>query len=207
MIIIKSVGATDVTAAPKRFPLSQNVNFKNLDNSGLLPESWLDEGERAQYAKTHPFLRPNTSSQQPSYMRWMWHPQSGDMLVNADGQQHASTYQNYARRMQEQGVPVHPFDSWLRGFYVPRKGKQDHRLAVRPYNMDQAQSAFPVRAQESDSYDVGAKMFNEDMQSHVRGLLEQGMGRKVPPKNFHTNVGNDWLASDKGFKDIGGTRW
>jgi hypothetical protein len=209
MIIIKSEEAAKLEVqAAKRFPLSQNVNFKNLDSSGLLPESWLDEGEREQYSKTHPFLRPNTQRQPPNYMRWMWHPQSGDMLIDANGQQHALTYENYRRKMKAQGVDVPPFDAWLRGFYVPSKGKKnDHRLAVRPYYVDQAQTGFAVRPQESDNYDVGAKNFNMDIQSHVRSMLEKGMGKKVPDKNFHTNVDNDWLASPTGFGGIGGRRW
>jgi hypothetical protein len=129
------------------------------------------------------------------------------MLVDAGNNQHTMTYQNYKRAAGEKGLEVPPFDTWLRGFYVPGKGKQEHRLAVRPYFQDQAQSTLPVRAQEADTYDIGAKNFNMDMQSHIKSMLEKGIGKKIPDKNFHTNVDNDWLASGKGFGEIGGRRW
>lgn len=202
MIIIKSKTKNDLEKeAAKRFPLSPNIDIQNLDTSGLLMDTDIDDPkERAKVMKTHPFMRPSRSNMRsPNYIRWMWHPRGGEMLVDSTGyQDHSAMSANYNRKLKEKQIPEKRFEEWLRGYYWPDSGK----LATRPYNeLEQTSLPFQVRPNERES-DFGAQAFNLDMQQHVRGLLEKGLGKKFTKDTFHPNISNQWLMDN-----FGGRRW
>jgi len=197
MIIIKQ-------AAPKRFPFSNDVNFANLNSSGLMIEHGVDTpAEKDKLLKTHPFLRPDSNGRLPPYMRWMWNPRTGEMLINTGAGMHADMLANYNRKQKEAGKPISDFNSWLRGFYVPKTND----FAVRPYYMAQERLPFAVQRQQdyAPGLTIEEQSVNDDMQHRIKSLVEKGMGKPIPKKNFHTNVDNQWLADN--YSDIGGTRW
>ena len=165
----------------REIPMSSTLEFKDLDRSGLLTEAY-----DPKIKDVHPFLRPTIGGQVPQYIRWMYNPMTGEMLVDSGSGMHAEQLDKYRRKLKEKGADTNEFEAWLRGFYVPKTGQ----LAMRPY--------WP--RDDYDAYDDAHMEINRRIQEHVRNLLQAQM--KDAKLDAVHDIDNDWLRNN-----LGGQRW
>jgi hypothetical protein len=207
MVIIprRRRGLAALAAALRTFPLAENIDYKHIGGMEREEKSYTEK-QNEKIRKTHPFNRNEYArGTPPSLIRWMWHPKTGEMLVDSGaGMYHAIMHGNYSDEIQEKGIQhtMAGFDEWLRGFYFPAT----RELAIRPYSLESLfpRSQFVIRDEEDDAkYRAAAQEFADRMQYHVKEMLEREIGKKF--KKFHMNVDNQYMADN--FKNQGGERW
>lgn len=83
-------------------------------------------------ATGHPFHRPKAFGQgSPSFIRFMWDPWTGEMLLTGDeAVDHSGMLANYKHKQKKRGREVTPFDGWIRGYYKPETGQ----VMLRPWD-------------------------------------------------------------------------
>jgi len=83
-------------------------------------------------ATGHPFHRPKAFGQgSPSFIRFMWDPWTGEMLLTGDeAVDHSGLLANYKHKQKKRGREVTPFDGWIRGYYKPETGQ----VMLRPWD-------------------------------------------------------------------------
>jgi len=115
----------------------------------------------------HPLLWPRSDTcQRPDWVRWLWHPRSGDMRVGR--------VIHHYEFLSKTGMPE--FNEWLRGFYFPAV----KLLAVRTY--------FVPRG-PYDEFDNAHRRLDARVSNRVTTLLRPCL----PNVEVVTGVDNAWL--------------
>jgi hypothetical protein len=136
---------------------------------GLLPPKRKPE--------THLFMWTTDGLQRPPYLRWAWHPVSGDLV--------AGTVHHHYQQIPRD--PERPFESWLRGFVFPK----ERIVPIRTY-------WWPLTPY--DEFD------EQDAQQHrlVASTFITLVRPSLPRLRFVSGINNEWLRSNCGKY---GDRW
>jgi hypothetical protein len=133
----------------------------------------------------HPILWGGSNGKPASIVRWMWHPDNGDMLVDGDPSTlHAQMMHNNKNLFQGR-----KFDSWVRGLYFPK----DKAMAVRTYFSPDT---------PYDEFDATHKQRSDAINQHMINLLKKHLKDKSIV--YHPNVNNNYL---KGMTGMEGARF
>jgi len=160
--------------------IAPEIRYKNIDtgdpdldmSSGLATPSVTPE--KQEHLKEHPLHRPVAFGEgSPSFIRFMWDPMTGDMLLTGDESfDHAGMHVNYKGRDKK----ANPYDAWIRGYYKPSTGE----TFLRPWD-------WPAKGKEYDPIaERVTGSLGERIKSRLLWLLSKEMG--VPFEELKKNT-------------------
>lgn len=137
--------------------------------------------------KTSPFLWKERNQKEPDIVRWIWHPVTGQTVLEASGEYNShATMIPYDWDKSQAGAP---FEEWVRGFWMPRS----KRVYIRPY--------FKPRNPD-DKWDEFHAVTNAKIMYRIKKLLQSHLEPVIGPIEIVTNVNNDDVQRVTGLRRV-----
>jgi hypothetical protein len=144
--------------------IQNEIRYENVDTG----DQALDTSSGLAPGAGHPLHRPRAFGEgQPRFVRFMWDPWTGAMVLSGDeARDHSAMLANHRRKRKERGQETTPFDGWIRGYYVPDTGQ----VMLRPWD-------WPKEGKEHDPIaERVTGSIGERIKSKLLWLLSKELG-------------------------------